>query len=173
MNTTPTTPPPTTPATDPPRSEPPLVKGLPSTRSLVALVTAIAGLVGAIAAFQRTPDEPTAKESYVVLQKAFLEQQIEVDGLKKDVLSMRASFEAYARAKEGDTNVVSVSQDAAPPPGAIPPVEVHVRPTPSVAFSSAPPAASRVVVIPSARAAAPSRPPLPSVSDLESNARKK
>lgn len=167
MNTTP----PTGPTTDPPPSAAPLVKGLPSTRSLVALITAIAGLVAAIASFQRTPDEPTAKESYVVLQKAFLEQQIEVDGLKKDVLSMRASFEAYARAKEGDTNVVQSNAPA--PPGAIPPVEVHVRPTPSTAFSSATPAASHVVVIPSARAAAPSRPALPSVHDLESNARAK
>lgn len=163
-----TTPPPPATTTDPPVSSGPL-KGLPSTRSLVALLTAIAGLVAAIAAFQRTPDEPTAKASYVVLQTAFLEQQADVEGLKKDVLSMRASFEAYARAKEGESNVVATA-DAGAPEGSPPPVEVHVRPTPSA--PAAAPASSRVVVIPSARAAAPARAPLPSVSDLESKAKK-
>lgn len=169
-----TTPPsPAAPATDPPKSEAP-IKGLPSTRSMIALVTAITGLVAAIAALNRTPDEPTAKASYVVLQKAFIEQQIEVDGLKKDVLSMRASFEAYARAKEGDTNVVPTVAPTDATTNTIPPVEVHVRPTPaSPVTSSASPAASHVVVIPSARAPAPPRPPLPNVRDLESSARAK
>ena len=148
-------------------------KRLPSTRSLFALVTAITGLVTAIAAFRRTPDEPTAKESYVVLQKAFLEQQSEVDGLKKDVLSVRASLEAYVRAKEGEANVVPapVPSSSSTPPDTLPPVAVHVRPTPSSSPHAPPSSSARVVVIPSARAAVPRPTPLPDVRELESQAK--
>ena len=119
---------------EPPEPEPEVGDGKdkiadhPSFRSLVALVTAITGLVTAIAAFRRDQPEETAKESYVVLQKAFMGQQAEVEDLKKDVLSMRSSFEAYVRAKEGDGNV---KPSANAPPDTIPPVEVLVRPTPA------------------------------------------
>lgn len=139
-------------------------------RSTLALVTAITGLVSAIAAFKHTPEEKTAKESYVVLQHAITEQAIEIDGLKKDVLSLRAAFESYVRAKEGDGNVVP-RQPA--PADVIPPVEVHVRPTPSSSSapssSAAPP---RVVVIPSARPPVTQR-PLPDVRDVEKKAHAK
>lgn len=162
-------------STAPPPSEAggPNGKVIPSTRSAVALLTAVTGLVTAIAAFRHVPEERTAKESYVVLQAAFTEQQAEIEVMKKEVVNLRGSLEAYVRAKEGDGNVVPQQG----PPEALPPVEVHVRPTPPVAVSlaptSAPPPPARVVVIASARPAAPKPTPLPDVNELANRAHAK
>ena len=138
-----------------------------SMRSTVALVTAITGLVSAIVAFRHVPEEKTAKESYVVLQTAFNEQQDELDALRKDVLELRQSFAAYARAKEG-------SEAVAPKPAtdaALPPVEVHVRPTPPASSASGS-SHSTLVIIPSARPTVSQR-PLPDVRDVEAKAHAK
>ena len=147
--------PPVTPAAAPSRRA-------PSRRSTTALITAIAGLISAFAAFQRTPPEPTAKEGYVVLQKAFAEQSTEMEALKDDVLRLRSSFEAYARAKEGPANVTPRPEPDAPVPLA--PIEVRVQ-SPTTATSS-------LVVIPSARPPTTQR-PLPNVSEIESKAKGK
>lgn len=138
---------------------------LPSRRSTVALITAITGLISAFAAYHRTPPEPTAKEGYVTLQKAFVAQGDEIEALGKDLLALRASFEAYARAKEGEESVTQKLNG----PNVLPPVEVRVRQQAQAVYAAdaaAPPPASSVVVIPSARTAPPRRKPLPDVSEL-------
>lgn len=165
-------PPPSSDASAPPPpgdAAPPEAKHGPSMRSTVALVTAITGLVSAIAAFRHVPEEKTAKESYVVLQGAYAAQAAEVDGLKRDVLDLRASFEAYVRAKEGDGNVVATQPSPPSPPDTVPPVEVHVRPTPHSSVQPSSTTPPRVVIIPSARPPVTQR-PLPDVRDVEAKA---
>jgi len=150
-------------------------RSAPSTRSTLALVTAITGLVSAIAAFSHVPEEKTAKESYVVLQHAFIDQQAEVEDIKKEVVALRKSLEAYARAKEGDMNVIPKDS----PPENIPPVEIHVRPSPSAVASTATSPASisssgvsRVVTISATKPGATPR-PLPDIRDIEAKAHAK
>lgn len=154
----------------PPPANGAATKHPPSMRSTLALVTAITGLVSAIAAFRHVPEEKTAKESYVVLQRAFEGQQAEVEGLKKDVLSMRSSFEAYVRAKEGDSNVMPRAPLDSGHAGIIPPVEVRVAPTPSSATTPA--REQRVILIPSARPSV-AQYPLPNVHEVEAKAKAK
>lgn len=139
----------------------------PSKRSTAALITAVAGLISAVAAFTRAPQEPTAKESYTVLQKAFKEQTEEIEQLQKDTQSLRSAFEDYARAKEGKDNVVTDPNG----PSTRPPVQIKVMTAPS--SSSAPHEPPKLVILPASRKPPESKPaPLPDFSVVQRNAKK-
>lgn len=125
----------------------------PSRRSTAALITAIAGLISAIAAFRRQPPEPMAKESYQVLQKAFIEQDKELEEVRKDLATLRTSFEDYLKAKEGSANVVAESN------GEPKPTKVQVQPSPAAHTSVLPP--TKTVMIPPVKASATAKPPPP------------
>jgi hypothetical protein len=127
----------------------------PSRRSTAALITAIAGLLSAFAAFRRQPPEPMAKESYQVLQKAFIEQGTELDEVRKDLATLRTSFEEYLKAKEGPSNV------ATEPNGGTKPTKVQVQPSPPATPTAAPP----VKAVPTSKPAPP-----PDYSVLKSKA---
>ena len=125
----------------------------PSRRSTAALITAIAGLISAVVAFRRQPPEPMAKESYQVLQKAFIEQGTELDEVRKDLAVLRTSFEDYLKAKEGSGNVVAESN------GEPKPTKVQVQPSPTAHASVLPP--TKTVLIPPVKASATAKPPPP------------
>jgi hypothetical protein len=81
---------------------------------VVTLITAIVGLLTAIAAWKKPPEEPTAKEGYVVLSKAVEQLALDQQKNREDVANLRASFEAYVKAKEGAHNVEPLGMT---PPG--------------------------------------------------------
>lgn len=140
----------------------------PSKRSTAALITAVAGLISAVAAFTRAPQEPTAKESYTVLQKAFKEQTEEIEQLQKDTQSLRSAFEDYARAKEGKDNVVTDPNGL----NVLPPVQIKVTQA-APSSSSTPHKPPKLVILPASRKPPESKPaPLPDFSVVQRNAKK-
>lgn len=136
----------------------------PSTRSLLALVTAIvglltsvAGLLSAIAALRKPPEEPAAKASYEVLQRAYLDQASLTEENSKDLARLRKAFEDYLKAKEGPSAVALGGTGREP-------LRVAVRPTP--ALPAATPATSTTPIeVPSAREVRVLR-PLPAFSEI-------
>ena len=76
-----------------------------SKMSTAALVTAIAGLISALAAFSKPADETKAETGYVVLVKAMDSMAKENDQVRKDLLDLRTTFAEYVKAKEGPHSV--------------------------------------------------------------------
>ena len=185
-----------------PDASPPLkpLQTPPSVRSAVALlaaiaglITAIAGLITAIAALRKQPEEPAARESYLVFQEAIKGLAAENDQFREqitsDQMSLRAAFEDYVRAKEGAANVANMdgpdAGDGSDAGDALPAVRIQVRrtplPLPSATASArplaiAPPPAEPLpeVVLPRTRSMkkAASRANIPSYDAIEAKAKR-
>jgi hypothetical protein len=161
-----------------------------SLRSLIALITAVTGLVGALAAYHKAPEERLAKESYTVVQPAIDKLTAKVTALTDRLDANQRAFEEYVRAKEGEANVEP--QPAPLAPGQAPSLRVHVKPSrphpapsavPSVAVTGAvmtstppppPPPDHQDVVLPPppAKNEMPDPQPLPSIDSIEKRSKK-
>ena len=160
-----------------------------SLRSLIALITAVTGLVGALAAYHKTPEERIARESYTVVQPVIDKLTAKVAALTDRLDANQRAFEDYVKAKEGEANVEP--QPAPLASGQAPSLRVHVRPTPrthpsavpSVAVTGAvmtsgppppPPPDHQDVVLPPppARLEMPDPQPLPSIDSIEKRSKK-
>ena len=158
-----------------------------STRSLVALITAVTGLVGAFSAYHKPHDEPIAKESYLVLQQASERLTAKTETLQSRLDAQQRAFEDYVRAKEGEANVEP--QPAPLAPGQAPSLRVRVRQTPhphpsavpsvavtgAVMTSSPPPPMPpdhQDVMLPPPPAKSEMPDPLPSIDSIEKRTKK-
>lgn len=150
-------------------NEEPLAYKRSSLRSLVALVTAITGLVTAIAALRKPPEEPANKVSYETLQKAVDDLNKEDQGLRTDLVNLRNSFAEYVQVKEGSSAFVpSVASSASAAP-------LTIEVTPSFLLSGKPSSAVATqektkVIVPVPKSSSSAAPKLPPYSDIKQQA---
>lgn len=152
-------------------------KAPPSIRSLVALitgaaglVTAVGGLVTAVAAHRKQPEEPAAKESYLVVQKAIEEVSTDVDLARGEASTCRAETAAL-QAAFNDYVHAAAKQAAAP---LVPTPTPAPRPAPSATAQAVPPedgGAPEHDLRPS-RAHKKASVRMPAYSDIENKARR-
>jgi hypothetical protein len=153
-----------------------------STRSLVALITALAGLATAVIAHTKQPEEPAARESYAVLRKAVEQLSSDVDTSRAQADSCNAKADALQAAFD-DYVHVAAKQAAAPfvpAPTASAAARPARPPVSRLADAGAAPVAEADAGVPEDGLEPPARPShvrkkamhLPSYSDIESKARR-